>query len=100
MNDIVTKNIDNIKKLCIKYNVLLLYVFGSVLTKRYSLYSDIDFIVKFKKIPIKQYADFFFGFKEELEKITGKKIDLVEEETIKNPYLLEEIIKKRKKIYG
>jgi predicted nucleotidyltransferase len=61
---------------------------------------DFDFVLRFGDIPLKSYADNYFTLKEELENLLGKKVDLVEEETITNPYFKKEVDATRKKLYG
>ncbi len=43
--DIIEKNIDKIKKLCKRYRVSKLYIFGSVMSNHFTEKSDIDFLV-------------------------------------------------------
>ena len=62
-------NIKHINNLCKKYNVLRLYVFGSVLTKQFNKNSDIDLLVDFDKVDMYEYANNFFDFKYSLQEI-------------------------------
>ena len=98
--NIVEKNIDKLKNLCKKYKVKKLYVFGSVLTNRFTSESDIDFIVAFDKVELEQYADNYFDFKFSLEDLFNKKIDLLEEKTIKNPFFKKSINTSKQLVYG
>mgnify|MGYP001547096823 CR=1 FL=1 len=83
---IVRDNLGEIKKICQRMELHCLYLFGSGSTqKNHTEESDLDFIFKFKKdengLPVSGYDYFDLMF--DLEKITGKKIDLVTEEKIK-----------------
>lgn len=98
--DLIEKNIEKIKMLCIKHKVNKLFVFGSILTNRFKSNSDIDFIVDFKQVELFDYADNYFDLKESLEKIFKKNIDLLEDKAIHNPYLKKEIDSSRKLVYG
>lgn len=89
-----------IEKLCKKYNVKKLYVFGSILTDQFNDESDIDFLVSFHQLDLSEYADNYFDFKFSLEDILKRKIDLLEEKSIKNPYFLEVINHQKQLIYG
>ena len=89
-----------LNKICKKYNVSLLYVFGSVLTKKFGDKSDIDFVVYFEQIPILEYADNFFDFMQELEAIFNRKIDLVSGKAMKNPYFIKEVERTKQLVYG
>ncbi len=82
--EIIEKHIDLIYKLCSKYNIDKLYVFGSVTSPKFNLESDVDFIVEIgDKDPI-QYTENYFNFKFEMEAILNRNIDLLEEKAIKN----------------
>ena len=78
--------IKNIVSLCKRYKVNRLFVFGSVLTDRFNDDSDIDLVVDFKKDEVEDYFDNYFDFKYSLQDLFGRKVDLVEEQSIKNPY--------------
>ena len=98
--NIVDVNIEQINVLCRKYAVNKLFVFGSVLTDRYTIASDIDFLVDFKNIDVIQYADNYFGLKFSLEEIFHKEVDLLEQNALKNPYLKKSIDSTKQLIYG
>jgi len=76
-----------------------LYAFGSVLTHNFNTNSDIDLIVDFKEIDVKDYADNYFDFKFSLQDIFNRPVDLLEEQAIKNPYFKEELNKKKVLVY-
>ena len=59
--------IDEIRLLCQKNRVKSLYVFGSVLTDRFTDKSDIDLIVDIDSIDPLEYSDFYFNLKFALE---------------------------------
>ncbi len=96
----LTAHIDDINKLCATYGVRHLYAFGSVLTNNYHAQSDIDFIVDFFPISSIDYADNYYDLKFSLESILNRKVDLLEETAIKNPYFLEAINDKKQILYG
>jgi uncharacterized protein len=92
--------IKEINQLCNDYNVEKMYVFGSVLTSKFNNKSDVDFLVKFKPFDLKFYFINYMNLKEKLEKLLLRNVDLVEEQTIKNPFLKKSIDKSKKMIYG
>ncbi len=98
--NLVEKNIDTINALCQKYKVAKLFVFGSVLTNKFQNDSDIDFIVDFQNLDLYNYADNYFDLKFSLEILFERKVDLLEEKAIKNPYLRQSIDSTKKIIYG
>ena len=97
---IINKNIDKIKTLCNKHKVARLFVFGSILTDRFKKSSDIDLLVDFSGVDLYDYADNYFDLKSSLEKIFKRKIDLLEDKAIKNPYLRKSIDSSKQMIYG
>jgi uncharacterized protein len=98
--NVVEQNIKSITELCQLYKVDRLFVFGSILTEKFGTESDIDFVVKFGSIPLYNYFDNYLGLKESLEKLLSKPVDLLEEQTIKNPVLKESIDRTKILIYG
>jgi uncharacterized protein len=100
MNKLTKDSFDFISGLCKKYNVSRLYLCGSALDERFNDKSDIDFIVSFNDIPLEEYASYYFDLKNELEEYFKRSIDLIEEDSLKNPYLIEELQKTRERIYG
>ena len=97
--NLIQDNIDNIRVLCMKYNVGRLFVFGSALGSSFKPESDIDLLVSFKDIRIEDYADNYFDFKFSLEDLFKREIDLLEEQAIKNPFLLKSINSTKKLVY-
>ena len=97
---IVEKNMDKIKVLCNKHKVARLFVFGSILTDNFKRSSDIDFLVDFSGVDLYDYADNYFGFKNSLENLFNRKVDLLEDKAVKNPYLRQSIDSSKKLIYG
>ena len=96
---IIDRNMDDLKRLCTLYNVEKMYLFGSILNSNFNKDSDIDFLVKFKSIEISTYFDNYMDFKENLEKLFGREVDLVEEQTLRNPILINSINKSKELIY-
>ncbi|RUA28226.1 MAG: nucleotidyltransferase [Bacteroidetes bacterium] len=97
--NIVEKKSDRLKKLCEKYKVAKLYVFGSVLNNHFTSESDIDFIVSFDKVDLENYADNYFDFKFSLEDLFNRNIDLLEDKAIKNPFFKKAIDNSKQLIY-
>jgi predicted nucleotidyltransferase len=94
------KYIGDIRILCRKNKVRTLYVFGSVLTAKFSDSSDIDFIVDIASSDPLEYADNYFNLKFALEELLKRQIDLLENKAIKNQYLKENIDKSKSLIYA
>ena len=99
MNSILKNQLDTIRSLCERYRVKTLYVFGSVLTPNFDTHSDIDLLIDFLDQDALQYTSNYFQFKFELEKLFNRKIDLLEERALKNPYFIENINQKKQLLY-
>ena len=98
--DFLEVNINQINDLCGKYNVRRLFAFGSVLTDGFNEQSDVDLIVDFNKNVIKDHFLNYFDFKYALEDALGRKVDLLEEQPIRNSYLRKNIESTKTLIYG
>lgn len=101
---LIEMNIDKIAALCKKYRVAKLWIFGSILTSRFNENSDVDFSVDFDSETINaeglDWVDIFFGFMHELESLLGRKVDLVDEVAVKNPFFRKELDATKQLIYG
>ncbi|MGV3540601.1 MAG: nucleotidyltransferase family protein [Rufibacter sp.] len=98
--NLIDQHINSIKQLCNQHKVEVLYVFGSVLTAEFQKESDVDFLVKFQPIPLPVYFDNYYNFKSSLETLLNRKVDLLEDQAIKNPILRESIDRSKKLVYG
>ena len=98
--EVINQHQNTLNKLCKQYHVSRLFVFGSILTPKFNNNSDIDFVVYFEPIPIMEYADNFFNFMHELEKVLHRKIDLVSGKAMKNPYFIAEVEQTQKIVYA
>ena len=96
----VEQNISLIQYLCENHGVDKLYLFGSILGSSFNDKSDIDFLVRFKNIDLLKYADNYFDLKFSLENLLNRPVDLLEEQSLKNPFFLDAINESKKLIYG
>lgn len=96
----IEKHMEAISLLCEKHKVEAMYLFGSALGDDYNNKSDIDFLVRFKKFDLAEYFQNYMSFKEELSALLKREVDLLEEQTLKNPVLIESIENNKKLIYG
>lgn len=77
-----------------------MYAFGSFLTAEFNSNSDIDMIVDFEEIDMKDYVDNYFDLKFSLQEIFKRSVDLLEEQAIKNPYFKQELNLTKELVYG
>ena len=100
MHPAIAQHLPALASICERYKVRLLEVFGSAARATdFRADSDADFLIEFAH---EAAADLhrFFGFKEEVEKLLGRTVDLVETGAVRNPYQLAEINRDRQRIYG
>lgn len=102
MNALIEQNSTELAELCRRYRVERLYLFGSAAAERFQpLSSDLDFIVEMAdRQPTAAYADRYLAFAEELERLFGRPVDLITEQSIRNPYFRREVEATRQLVYG
>jgi len=86
--------------LCRVHHVRRLEVFGSAATGDFDPQgSDVDFLVEYLPEATHGFGGDYFGLKQELESLYGRKVDLVMTEAVRNPYFLQGISKDRTVMY-
>ena len=100
MNSIVSDNKQELIDLCSKYSVKSMYVFGSVCTENFNNESDIDILIAFDNLSIEQYTDNYFELHNKLEALFGRKIDLLTEKSLSNPYFIQSLENTKQLIYA
>lgn len=95
----INQHKNQIEQLCKQLSVQKLELFGSAVRKDFSDTSDIDLFYEFRGTDNLLHR--FFTLKRGLEQIFERKVDLVKEEALTNPYIKQDIAKnKREVIYG
>ena len=82
-----------------KYDLKNVSIFGSSLRDDFNGESDIDMLIEFGNPGEKSLLD-LINLRLELEDATGRKIDIVERGSIKNPYKNKEITSTARLIYA
>ncbi len=100
MNPVIDKALPEIKHLCARHHVAQLYLFGSATGHAFSNSSDIDFVVAFQPDVISEYADNYFSLLQSLETVLSRRVDLVSERAIRNPYFLEAMEESKVLLYN
>jgi predicted nucleotidyltransferase len=101
MIKLIDENLNDIIALCKMHSVKSFALFGSAARASTNEKSDLDFLVQFSDdIDVLKYADNYFSFLEKLEKLTGKRVDLVSKKSLKNPILLKEIDRSKVDLYA
>jgi predicted nucleotidyltransferase len=100
MNKIIEDNILSLRELCKKYDVKTLYLFGSVCSDKFNSDSDIDILISFKDISVEKYTDNYFELHYKLEELFNRKIDLLTESSLSNPFFIESIEETKQLLYA
>ena len=99
---IIDKLRASIASLCEQHAVRQLALFGSILRDDFDIASrsDVDVAVWFDVAPVGSLARQYFNFKQELEKLLGRPVDLVEFEAMTDTRLKRIIERDKVLIYG
>jgi predicted nucleotidyltransferase len=93
---------EELASLCRKYGVAKLEVFGSATTGEFdAAKSDIDFLVEF--LPgqdLGPWLAHYQDLRDELERLLGRRVDLVMAGAVRNPYFIREVDRTRQVIYA
>lgn len=86
--------------LCRRFNVRRLDVFGSATQGTFSPErSDLDFIVTLEAPSAGEYADNYFGLAHALESLFQRRVDLITEASVRNPFFRQAIEQTREPLY-
>jgi len=97
---IIDSHLSELGALCRKHRVRRLEVFGSAADGTFDPdRSDIDFLVEYEELAPGEHYEAYFGLWEDLQALFDRKIDLVEPETIRNPFVLRRVNESRRVIY-
>ncbi len=101
MNSTIEEHRAELIQLCRQFHIRQLELFGAALGDAYDPErSDLDFLVEFEAMPDGGYAAAFFGFKESLEQLFGRPVDLVVGSAIRNPYFRQSIEQSKALLYA
>lgn len=100
MLSLIEKNKNQLHRLCAKYDIKTMYVFGSAVSGNFTESSDIDILISFKEISFDQYTDNYFDLHRELEDFFNRKVDLLTERSLSNPIFIQSIEKTKRLLYA
>jgi predicted nucleotidyltransferase len=89
-----------LQRLCEKYDVNTMYLFGSVTSDHFNETIDIDIIISFKELPFDRYTDNYFELHEKLEELFNRKVDLLTERSLSNPCFIQSIEETKQLLYA
>ena len=95
---LIDSNRDKLIELCEKHKVKELYFFGSVLTDNFKDSSDIYILIQFYQVDLMEYFDNYMDFKENLEQLFKRPVDLVENQAIRNP-IFRRVVDREKQLF-
>jgi uncharacterized protein len=102
MIDLIEQHRAELQELCRRYRVKKLEVFGSAADGAWDrVRSDLDFLVEF--LPDQDLGPWlrhYFDFKDQLERLLERPVDLVFGTSLKNPYFIREVNRTRKTLYA
>ena len=100
MISLIEQHRAELDRLCREFNVRRLDLFGSAAKGRFNaVSSDLDFIVAFTDPAATGCADRCLDFAQALEKVFQRKVDLVTERSIRNPFFRETVQAARERVY-
>lgn len=92
--------LDAIADACRRHHVARMDVFGSALRDDFDpSRSDLDLLVEFQPIESGALVQAYFGLERQLASITGKPVDLVMADAVRNPYVRRDIEASKRLIY-
>lgn len=100
LNLLIKERYDTFLALCRDHKVRKLYAFGSSITDHFDAQrSDIDLVVDLDIQDPIDYGEALLSFWDGLEVLFQRKVDLLTEDSVTNPYLRKSIESTRKLIY-
>lgn len=98
----IEHNLDAIAALCRHYGVVRLEVFGSATTDEFDpTRSDVDFLIDYEpETDLGPWLTRHFEFKERLEALLGRPVDLVMIGGLRNPYVIRSVEASRKLLHA
>ena len=99
MNSVISERMEDLARLCEERRVARLDVFGSAVTGEFNPEtSDLDFLVAFRE-PADDGFDNRIALGYALESLFGRKVDVVSERSITNPYFRANVEDTREPVY-
>lgn len=98
--EFIRNNTDKFEEICKAHKVEKLYAFGSSITDKFDIEkSDIDLLVHLDIDNPLDRGEALMSLWDELESFFTKKVDLLTEDSLKNPYLKKSIEETKVEIY-
>lgn len=96
---LVAERMDRLHKICERYRVERLYLFGSAANGEMRPSGNVDFLVEFREDVYDHFHNPHLKMVMEMDDLFGMEVGLVSYKAIKNPYFREEVDETKKLIY-
>ena len=101
MLDLIEQHRGELEKLCCHYHVRSLELFGSAADGTFDpAHSDLDFLLEFLPDAPARIFGGYFDLKFDLERLFGRKVDLVMPQAVRNRFFLQAVNRQRKLVYA
>lgn len=97
--NLIEQKYQSIDELCKLYKVNRLFAFGSAISDRFNDDSDVDLLVDLQPMSPEERGETLLLLWDALEKLFSRRVDLLTEQSLRNPYLRNNIERTRKLIY-
>ncbi len=100
MIPLIANRTDELAEICPRHHVKRLDVFGSAaIGDSNPETSDIDFLVGYQPFPAGGKADAYFGLIEYLQRLFDRRVNLVVDHAIENPYFRRNVDESKVAVY-
>jgi uncharacterized protein len=101
LHPFLTEKLPEITKMFKEHHVKSAYAFGSVVTDKFNEESDVDVIINMEDgIEPAEKGELMWNLWDKLEELFKRKVDMVSENSLTNPYFIEELNEKKQLLYG
>jgi predicted nucleotidyltransferase len=100
VHPIIREKIPDLAGIAARHRVKRLGIFGSATGDRFDpASSDIDFVVEFEPMTPVEHARAYFGLAEDLGRVFGREVDLVELSAVRNPIFCRAVEETCREVY-
>jgi predicted nucleotidyltransferase len=100
LNPLIQNKLTDINRLMKQYHIKRAYLFGSTVKDTFNDTSDVDVLVDVDEtIEPATLGGYLWDLQFELEKLLGRKVDLLTSRSLRNPYFINEVNATKQLIY-
>ena len=101
IQELIKKKEDEFGRLCKEHSVKTMFAFGSAVTGNFDVEkSDIDILVEIEELDPVERGEKLISLWDKLEAFFNRKVDLLSNPIIRNPFLRQSIENSKVLIYG